>query len=185
MLKKAILLSILVAAAMCLGCHKQVITDQYQAQANLDLDVPGVLVDPKAAKDQMVVWGGVVLRNVKRPRGTLVEIMQTPLDSDQRPEDSQGLGRFIVAMSGYLDPLAYGKGRKVTVAGRVLGVKNLPHGKTKLTYVLLRGKEIYSWPPHLSNAQRGLPPVEFGFGVGVEPVMPGDPCWWDGPWMWW
>lgn len=186
MAKKYILVLIIMSVAMCMGCHKQVISSQFQDQANLNLDVSGVLVDPKAAKGQTVVWGGQVVRNVKRDRGTLIEVMQMPLDDDQRPVGgSQGLGRFIVAMSGYLDMLAYDKGRQVTVAGVVQGVKDLPHGQAKVTYVLLRGKEIYAWEPHLSNAERGLPPVEVGFGVGVEPVMPGDPGWWDGPYMWW
>lgn len=180
-MKKTILLLILMAAAVCTGCHKQVITDQLQDQANLNLDVSGVLADPKAAEGQMVVWGGQVVRNVKRDRGTLIEVMQMPLDDDQRPVGgSQGLGRFIVAMSGYLDTLPYEKGRLVTVAGVVLGVKDLPHGQARVTYVLLRGKEIYGWEPHMTNAQRGIPPVEVGFGVGV-----GDPGWWDDPWMWW
>ena len=56
--------------------------------------------------------------------GTLLEVLQKPLDATDRPLDTDRTeGRFMALYEGYLDPAVYSKGRQVTLAERVLGTR--------------------------------------------------------------
>lgn len=168
----------LLAVALA-GCAKPVISDDLMKRVTADLTMDQVRKDPAAAKGNLVLWGGRIVRTVLADRGTLVEVAQFPLDDDQRPDgEGSSQGRFIVAMDGYLEPLQYYAGRDVTVVGEVAAVEDLPHGGVKLTYVVLRGKEIYAWAPRPIATYVG---PEVGFGVMAGP---GD-YWWNGPFLWW
>ena len=80
--------------------------------------------------------------------GTLLEVLQKPLDATDRPLDTDRTeGRFMALCEGYLDPAVYSKGRQVTLAGRVLGTRTDTVGEVMYVYPLLACLEAYLWPP--------------------------------------
>ncbi|ADK86084.1 outer membrane lipoprotein Slp [Desulfarculus baarsii DSM 2075] len=173
-----IVVVIMALALAATGCAKPVVPVELAQQASLELTLAQVKAEPAQATGKLVLWGGRIVRTVLQERGTLLEVAQFPLDSSQRPLiDGRSQGRFIVAMTGYLEPFEYYAGREVTVVGQVVAVESLPYGKVKMPYAILRGKEVYAWPP---RPVPNYPTPEAGFGLGV-----GDPFWWDGPFMWW
>ena len=115
-------------------------------QVDQGLTLTQVRDNPQTGMEKMVLWGGRIIRTVNKPEGTLIEVLQLPLDAQDRPEQGyNSSGRFIVSMKGFLDPEIYHKGREVTVVGKVVGVELLPVGQVKYKYVLLRGREVKLW----------------------------------------
>jgi outer membrane lipoprotein len=162
------------------GCASSIVPPALQHEVVPGLDLATVKSDQAAHQNQVVLWGGRIVKTINKKRGTLIEVLQLPLDHEERPKqvnDSQG--RFIVSMKGFLDPEIYKTGKDVTVVGRVAGVETLPLGEITYTYVLLRGEEVYLWPPrpHVIRYD-GFGPPMFYWGVG-----PG--YWYNSPYMWW
>ncbi len=161
------------------GCASSIVPPALQSEVVPGLDLATVKNNQPAHTGQVVLWGGLVIKTIIKKRGTLIEVLQLPLDHQERPKqvhDSQG--RFIVSMTGFLDPEIYKNGKEITVVGRVAEVKALPLGEIDYIYVLLRGEEVYLWPPRpVAIKYDGFGP-SFYFGVG-----PG--YWYNAPYYWW
>jgi outer membrane lipoprotein len=118
--------------------------------------------DPDAHKGSIVILGGIIISSRSTEEGTYIEVLQNPLDSRDRPKDTDvSDGRFIIFSESYLDPAIYSKGRAVTVAGEVLGKMIRPLDDIEYPYTLIRSKEIHIVEPG------GKTPVFFSIGVGT------------------
>ncbi|MCB2225522.1 MAG: Slp family lipoprotein [Desulfarculaceae bacterium] len=161
------------------GCAPPVVSPELMAQVDQKLTITQARKDPGAAKGQTVLWGGRIIRTVNKKKGTLIEVLQVPLDSSDRPKKTyESSGRFIVAMSGFLDPEIYHKNREVTVVGEIVGVESLPVGEVKYRYVLLRGKEVKLWQKR--------PAVIWPQDPYWGPMPPPGPYpYWYGAYPWW
>ena len=172
------------------GCAPPVVPPELMEQVDQKLTLPQVRENFKENINKMVLWGGRIIRTVNKKKGTLIEVLQIALDSQDRPKTGyKSSGRFIVAMQGFLDPEIYHKNREVTVVGQVVGVELLPVGEIKYKYVLLRGKEVKLWQKR-PDMVRVYPSGGFygGFGGGPYwgPAGPGPyPYWFAGPYGWW
>ena len=165
------------------GCAPNVVPPELMKQVDQKLTITQARDNPDQAKGKMVLWGGRIIRTVNKKKGTLIEVLQIPLDSQDRPKDSyKSSGRFIVAMKGFFDPEIYHKNRDVTVVGQVVGVEKLPVGEIKYRYVLLRGKEVKLWDKR-PNVVHVYP--SDGFWGPMGPVGPGLNPYWYGPYPWW
>lgn len=173
----------LAALILAGGCASSVVPQALMEQVDQNLTLEKVQMVPGKYLNQSVLWGGRVLKVVNRPKGTLIEVLQIPLDSDLRPKEDAGSsqGRFVVSMEGFLDPAVYARGRAVTVVGQVAGSVNAPVGQYKYTFVYLRGQEVKLWPRLYPQP---MPDVSFGLGVEFDPDYP--PPYWGGPFYpWW
>lgn len=183
-MKRSAISAFLGALALILaaGCAPPVVSPQLMEQVDQKLTIVQVRKDPAAAKGQTVLWGGRIIRTVNKKKGTLIEVLQLPLDSKDRPENNyNSSGRFIVSMSGFLDPEIYHKNREVTVVGTVAGVELLPVGEVKYRYVLLRGEEVKLWQRR-PDVIRTYPADPFW---GPAPPPGPYPYWFYGPYPWW
>ena len=99
--------------------------------------------DLKSFQGRTVILGGEVIETRNKPDSTTLLILEKPLGSAQRPtaEDVSG-GRFMVRFGRYRDPVLLSPGRRVTVAGKVLGLETEPVGQAPYEYVLLEALEI-------------------------------------------
>ncbi|ADK84867.1 outer membrane lipoprotein Slp [Desulfarculus baarsii DSM 2075] len=170
---------LLLAALGLSACGPTFLPQQIQAELSPDLSLDQVLAQPDAFKGKTVLWGGRVIKTINKPQGTVVEVVQLPLDQNGQPQDvDKSHGRFIVSLPQFLDPAIYAAGREVSVAGQVVGVEELPLGEIKYTYALLRGKVVHLWPKR---------PVNVRFDDPMPPLYPGPPAmyWYWSPYMWW
>ena len=95
------------------------------------------------------------------PEGTIVEVLERPLDRRGRPEwTDRSRGRFILKVDEFLDRAIYARGREITAAGTVEGVERRPLGETTYRYLVLRSREL-----HLLKPRSPYPRVHFGVGV--------------------
>jgi outer membrane lipoprotein len=158
-----------VVALVQTGCIA-VISAQVRQEADRTITLEQLRARPEAYMGRLVIMGGEIVRTTNVPGSTLLEVLQKPLDSTDRPlETDRSEGRFMVRCDRYLDPVTYTAGRVVTVAGRVLGTSAAKIGEIDYVYPLLACVEIYLWPET----------------VYVTPLYPDVWYWWEGdPWYW-
>ena len=137
---------LLFLAVLLSGCA-HVISQDLRDQADPSLTFSEIFQNPSAYKGKAVVWGGEIIETVNRKEGdTLIEVFQRPLDGRGEPKETLASeGRFLILAEKYLDPYLYRKGKKLTVAGEILGEEMKPLGNMDYRYPLLLSKQIYLW----------------------------------------
>jgi outer membrane lipoprotein len=117
--------------------------------------------EPEKFKGTLVMLGGMIVASKNTKEGTLIEILQKPLDAVGRPLQTDSTeGRFIVQSDTFLDSAVYHEGRLITVVAEVIGRKELPLDDIMYPYPLLLMKDPHLWDP--SQGPR------FFFGIGVS-----------------
>jgi outer membrane lipoprotein len=105
-------------------------------------------VDPVSFKDKIVIFGGTISRVTTLKQGSLIEVLQKPLDYWGQPERTKRTGgRFLAFHTGYLNTLAYAPGIDITIAGEVLGTGIPMIGDTQYDYPVILVKELKLWGP--------------------------------------
>lgn len=150
------------------GCAS-VISQDLLRQADQSVRFEDLRAEPERYEGKIVLLGGMIVSTKNQPTGTLLEIVQKPLDFEKRPSGGDTTyGRFLALHDGYLDPAIYAEGRDVTVAGPVIGRREQPLGEITYSYPLLQAQEIHLWPV----------PTE-------DPIYPYPPGGWWGYPPWW
>ncbi len=139
---------VLVSSVIVLfGCSYP-ISKELRQEARKDITFPQVLQNPNAYKGSTVIWGGSIIQTIPRADGTDIVVLETPLERQERPEsDRYSQGRFIVRSPNFLDPEIYKNGRKITVAGQIVGEEPKALGQIMYNYPLVQAKEIHLWSP--------------------------------------
>ncbi len=175
-----ILIVFLVLAAAVSSCASP-IASQYRKEATPNLTFPMVYQDPAAHKGSFVIWGGSIIRTINTASGSEMFVLETPLGSRDWPESIEySRGRFIVTSTYSLDPLVYHRGKRVTVAGEVVGTRQVKGKKSGVTftYPVVRAKQIYLWKRAHYHA---YPYYYSGYGWWGEPYYWGGPYFDEGP----
>lgn len=108
-------------------------------------------------------WGGTIIDVRNLARSTEIEVLAYPLGPGGRPDPEAGpLGRFVAVHSDFLEPAEYAPGRKVTVYGRLNGVREGRIGGSQYRFPALAAEQVHLWP----RERRGSD-VRFGIGVGI------------------
>lgn len=128
------------------GCA-HVISRDLRSRVDPSLTFKQVFQNPNAYKDKTVLWGGEIIETLNQKDGTtLIEVFQRPLGWRDEPKETfASEGRFLILAEKYLDPYLFRRGKKVTVAGEILGAKTKPLGEIDYRYPLLLGKQVYLW----------------------------------------
>jgi outer membrane lipoprotein len=113
--------------------------------ARKDLTYPVVIQNPKKYAGSLVVWGGIIsdLRNNKE--GAKITVLETPLDRREVPQTRVCRGVFIAWDDENLDPRVYQKGKKVTLAGELIGEETKPLDDMEYVYPVIHILELHLW----------------------------------------
>ena len=126
------------------GCSP--ISRELRTQADRTLTFQQVFQNPEAYRGKIVIWGGEIIETTNQKDGTtLIIVLQRPLDWTQEPKFQHSEGRFLLLVEGYADPYVFRRGRRVTVAGEIVGRKVMRLGELEYSYPLLQSKQIYLW----------------------------------------
>jgi outer membrane lipoprotein len=140
------------------------ISQRYREEARPDLTFSMVLKNPEVCIGSIVIWGGRIIETHNRPGETEIVVLEIPLGYREKPEAAEfSRGRFIVRTLTFLDPAVYSAGRRITVAGEIIGKETKPLGETKYTYPLLKAKEVHLWRREIVYV---YPPDYYWWGWG-------------------
>ena len=162
-----VLLFVFVMAAVLLlaGCA-HVISKGALQEVDTSVSFAQLAKDPEAYQGKTVLVGGDVIETQNLSDKTLVVVLQRPLGRRGEPDAGDvSEGRFIIQAPGFLDPAIYSPGRRLTVAGTVVGKEVRPLGEIEYTYPIIEERELYLWPEEESSSDE--PKVHFGIGVGI------------------
>ena len=159
------IMALMALLLLLVGCA-HVISKEVLKEIDKNATFAQVVKEPDAYKGKTVLFGGDIIGTKNFADKSQVVVLQHPLDSRDRPVAGDvSEGRFIVTTPGFLDPAIYSPGRKITVAGKVVGKEKRPMGEIEYTYALIERREIYLWPAETPASTQ--PRVQFGFGLGV------------------
>ena len=136
------------------------------------------------ASGTRVRWGGEIIKTEPGPQETCFYLMSHPLDSEARPElsnGSEGQGRFVACRSGFYDPEVFTRGRELTVTGTINGTLSQKVGDFDYAYPRVQADVVYLWP----RPQYVADPYPWGYyggscgpwGGGFYGAWGGGPCW--------
>ena len=153
-------ISAVIAIALA-GCATPVFKDATPAAAT----PADVAATPERYHGAGVVWGGKILDVRNLADTTELQVVAYPLDRAQRPDqNAPTLGRFIVSLQGYVEPLDFPAGRFVTLRGHIEGTRTITVDEHDLALPRVVDATVHLWPvnfPHESSR------VHFSFGLGV------------------
>lgn len=154
------------------GCGSSgfVVPESLEPQVDPSLSFPQLLASPESYQGKMVVVGGEVLKATATDGGTVLEILQLPLDEGQRParHRTDSLGRFLARQEGFGDPATVGDRARITIVGQVTGATTQQLDEVEYRYPTLDIKHLHRWTP-TNDADRPQvrPWVGISSGVGV------------------
>jgi len=164
-------------AALLLSSCAPVISQETLKRARTDVPFGAVAADPLAYRDSLFVWGGTIIRTSTAKDGSVIEVVQSPVDRYGAVKDADvSEGRFLVRARKFLDPEIYKKNRQVTVAGVLIGMERRQLGEAEYTYPVLEAREIYLW----KEAEPYYSP--YYYSPYYYPYY--DPWYWDPRWHW-
>ena len=149
--------------AIC-GCAYP-ISQEMRAKANPDLTYSVVARDPLSYKGATIIWSGIVIQVQNQPHQTVLTILETPLDYYGVPLDEDfSRGRFIAQVPEYLGQQTYGGGKKVILAGDIVGEETKQIGGTQYRYPVVLVKELHQF--HQRNDYPHYRPNDYQDGYG-------------------
>ena len=164
-------------AACCLllgfiSCAAPISKDLRMA-AKKDLTFQEVFQHPDAYAGSIVIWGGKIIKTLNAQTGTEIIILESPLDYGEEPTvEEASRGRFIAKTPKFLDPAVYRRGRKITVAGQILGKETKALGKIQYTYPVIEIKEVHLW-----RKTKWYQPYSYGWDPYWDHVYEDYPYW--------
>jgi len=157
------------------GCV-HVISKDLRIKSDPSLTLSQVRQNPDTFKGKLVVWGGEIIETVaQKDATTQIEVYQRPLGWRGEPRETYpSEGRFLVLYDKYLDPYLFRNGKKITVAGEIIGEKIKPLGGSRFSNNKISRKQIYlrpeyyyySYPYYYYDPWWGYP--YWGWGIGFR-----------------
>ena len=144
-MKKLISLSFIIILTTLYGCTSA-ISPQIKQGIDKNLRFGLVQERPDAFIGKKVLWGGVILSTENNEDSSTIEVLQTSLDFTDRPKDiDRSKGRFLIEQNGFIDSAVYSQGKKITVAGEIIGTRKKNIDKLKYQYVVIKPLEMHLW----------------------------------------
>ncbi len=135
-----------------------------QEKINSKLTLTQVKNNPGPYRGEMVLWGGKIIKTVPKEEETTIEVLNLPLDTKQRPQDTDNSeGRFLVLNSGFLDPYIYRQGRDITVVGKILELQKQVIGEKQYSYPVLNATKIHLWEEEKQKVEIYHEPPYFNY----------------------
>ena len=176
-----LLLALVLPAGLGLSACAPAISQKLRDEAGIPVPFQDLLVHPETYQGRVVVLGGYILETLNEPRGSVLTVLQTPLDFQDKPKARDlSEGRFLVAADRFLDPEVYAKNLRITVGGRVTGVQELSVGGAIYRYPVIDARELHLWPKEVHPA--GPPPYYPFYDPWYDPWYPWYPWWHRRPW---
>ena len=142
-----IVLMLLLITLLSASCS--VMSQQVTSESIPPVSFQTLQEDTEKYEGDTLILGGYILETKNLPGETIIKVLQTPLGYRDEPKSKDfSEGRFIVSHEGFLDPKVYEKGRKITVAAKLVGTTEEKAENFFYRYLKLQSREIYLWPKY-------------------------------------
>ncbi|MFA5353634.1 MAG: Slp family lipoprotein [Thermodesulfovibrionales bacterium] len=168
-------LSLILTALTLISCTSAVRSD-YLEKGTVNFSSPALTSDPETYKGRLFVFGGIIVSTKVTEKGSLIEGIYLPVDSQgtpktERPKDGRFLA-FYPKEAGILDPVLYRPRKEVTIAGEFTEVRQGKIDEMQYSYPVFEIRDIRLWEERNS--------------IIVPPPYPSwyypAPYWWYDPW---
>ncbi|HSE58592.1 MAG TPA: Slp family lipoprotein, partial [Nitrospiraceae bacterium] len=133
------------------GCGTSgfVVPELLESQVDPSISFQQLLASPDSYQGKMVVVGGEVLKASTTDGGTVLEVLQLPLEEGQRParERTESQGRFLARQETFLYPATVGDRARITIVGQVTGATTGRLDEVDYRYPTLDIKHLHLWRP--------------------------------------
>jgi len=127
------------------GCT-YAISRSMTAQADKTITFEMLQTDPDTFKGKIIILGGTISQIDNTPQGTMIEVVQKPLDYWGKPKDTNRTGGiFLILYPGYLNTMNFTPNRQITVAAEIEGTRFKALGDKEFTYPIVLAKELKLW----------------------------------------
>ncbi len=127
------------------GCSYAVSRDLV-AQSDKSLTLQQIQAEPERFAGKTVILGGEIIELRAVKQGTLIEVLEKPLDIWGKPKRTfRSGGRFLLLHSRALDPVVYAPGREITAAAQVKGTVEKGLAGEGVDHPLLVIRELKLW----------------------------------------
>ncbi len=142
-MKKIVVLSLL---TLLLQSCSYAISPSMKEQADKTITFEMLQTDPDAFKGKIIILGGTITQIYNIKQGTVIEVVQKPLDYWGKPKrTSKSGGSFLIFYPGYLNGMIFTPNRQITVAAEIEGTRSKALGEKEFTYPLVLAKELKLW----------------------------------------
>lgn len=154
------------------GCaSSDVVPESLEPQIDKNLKFEQVLESPDSYRGRVFVVGGEVLKAKRLKEGTQLEVLQLPLDDDQRPvgQRTGSRGRLLASQREFLDPATLPDGTPVTMVAEVTGVTTDRLDEGEYRYPTVDIRHLHIWKEPREDYPRSSGPwwgVFGGIGIG-------------------
>lgn len=154
------------------GCaSSDVVPESLEPQIDKNLTFEQVLKSPDSYRGRVFVVGGEVLKAKRLKEGTQLEVLQLPLDDDQRPvaQRTGSRGRLLANQLEFLDPATFPDGTPVTMVAEVTGATTDRLDEAEYRYPTVEIKHLHIWKEPRDDYPRNPGPwwgVFGGVGIG-------------------
>lgn len=163
---------LMLSAFLLLSGCAHVMSEKARSLVDRTIPFSRLRADPDSFIGRYVMLGGIIAGVRNEKDGSLLEVVQSPLGSDDMPEEASHAsgGRFLAVTPEFLDPLVYKAERRITLIGQVRGKQNRPLDTLDYTYPVISIMEMHVWKKSETDPAPYPPPGYFY-----------DPFWWGPP----
>ena len=152
------------------GCaSSDVVPDSLEPQIDKSLTFDQIIASPDSYRGRTFLVGGEVLKAKRLKEGTQIEVLQLPLDRDQRPvtQRSESQGRLLALDPQSIDPATLPDGKPVTMVAEITGAATDRVDEAEYRFPTMAIKHLHVWnePPD-PYRRSGRPSVGVGVGIG-------------------
>ena len=128
---------------LCAACAPA-ISRQLRDEAGTPPSFQDLFAHPEEYQGRVVILGGYILELQNEPVGSVLTLLQAPLDFENEPKSRDlSEGRFVVTTDSFLDPEVYVKDRQLTVGGRISGLREETVGGATYRYPVIEAQEFH------------------------------------------
>lgn len=128
------------------GCANRAVPELIRMDAADSMSVAQAQADPEAARGAAVRWGGEIVDVYNREKVTDIVVLRRDLFSGGEPRPDGGEARrFVARIAGFLDPAEYRQGQRLTVVGRLEGIRSIEVGDYAYPHPLVEVQQYYRW----------------------------------------
>lgn len=145
-----------------------IIPEPLESQIDPALTFTRVIQAPESYTGKLILVGGEVLKAKGLEEGIQLEILQLPLNEDQRPVNQRisSQGRFLALKKEFLDPATFPQNTQVTIVGEVTGSRLAPLDETEYQYPTITVKHLHVWEANPYETHQSTQPYWNIFGGG-------------------